>query len=113
MPKAGWCAECRDYVWVGADGGCSHGHGRPSLRGLYEAATPAGLLPLLPPRPDGTPGRLHAVSRLPTPLGRTSIPTTEASAVCRELGHEWGAPMPGDAHDRQCLRCGAWTGWKF
>lgn len=34
---AAYCAACRAYVLVAADGGCEHGHPRASLRGLYAA----------------------------------------------------------------------------
>ena len=113
LSQAAWCAECRDYLWVGADGGCSNGHGRPSLRGLYEPARTDGPQPLFPPLPDGTPGHLHAAAPLPTPLRRIGIPVSGAEQECRRLGHAWGPPMPGEARNRQCQRCGRWTGWKL
>lgn len=49
MPRAAYCAECSDYVWVGKDGGCIAGHTRSSLRGEYETTQDAATgRPLLP-----------------------------------------------------------------
>lgn len=54
MPKAAWCAICRDYVWLAPDGGCSQGHPRSQLRAVYEAPPVSGtIVPPPPPRPDG------------------------------------------------------------
>jgi len=56
MPEASWCRSCRDYVWVGLDGGCSKGHPRSDLQAIYEAPTAAGkFVPPPPQRPDGRP----------------------------------------------------------
>jgi hypothetical protein len=112
VPRAAWCAKCRDYVWVTEDGGCSNGHGRPNLRGMYDPTPPLGPLPLFPPLPDGTPGKLHPAPRLPNPLRRITMPVSNAAAECRSLGHDWGPPMPGESRKRQCRRCGRWTGWR-
>ncbi|MDR3685655.1 MAG: J domain-containing protein [Coriobacteriia bacterium] len=113
VSQAAWCSECRDYVWVGAGGGCANGHGRPSLRGLYEPNLAEGSQPLFPPLPDGTPGHLHAATPLPSPVRRIGMPVSDAEQECRRLGHVWGPPMPGEARNRQCQRCGRWTGWKL
>ncbi len=38
MPKAGWCRECGEWVWVGPEGGCQNGHGPECVGGVYDAA---------------------------------------------------------------------------
>ena len=56
MPEASYCRSCRDYVWVGADGGCSNGHPRSDLQAIYDAPAAAGMfVPPPPVRPDGRP----------------------------------------------------------
>jgi len=37
MPKAGWCRECGEWIWVDEDGACQHGHGPECVGGIYEA----------------------------------------------------------------------------
>lgn len=37
MPKAGWCKECGDWVWVDHDGACVNGHGPECIGGVYES----------------------------------------------------------------------------
>lgn len=38
MPKAGWCRECGEWVWVDQDGACANGHGPECVGGIYEVA---------------------------------------------------------------------------
>jgi len=45
MATAGWCSDCNANVWVAADGGCSNGHPRSSLRGLYQVPPAVGSAP--------------------------------------------------------------------
>lgn len=43
MPTSAWCDECKNWVWVRADGCCAPaGHPAAVLRGHYEAEMPAG-----------------------------------------------------------------------
>ena len=37
MPRAGWCRECREWVWVDAEGACPHGHDADAVSHHYEA----------------------------------------------------------------------------
>ena len=37
MPRAGWCRECGEWVWVDEAGGCQNGHGPECIGGVYEA----------------------------------------------------------------------------
>jgi len=37
MPKAGWCRECGEWIWVDEDGACQHGHGPECVDGVYDA----------------------------------------------------------------------------
>ena len=54
MPDASWCRSCKDFVWVGIDGGCSEGHPRSDLREIYQAPAVSGMfVPPPPARPDG------------------------------------------------------------
>jgi len=38
MPRAGWCRECGEWVWVDEDGGCQNGHGPECVGGVYDAS---------------------------------------------------------------------------
>jgi hypothetical protein len=40
MPRAGWCRECDEWVWVDEHGGCQHGHGAECVDGIHEQADP-------------------------------------------------------------------------
>jgi hypothetical protein len=42
MPQAGWCRECRDWVWVDKDGGCRNGHDASCVGGIYETSEVPG-----------------------------------------------------------------------
>lgn len=46
MPRAGWCRECGDWVWVDEEGACVNGHPAESVSSLYEAE----------PSPEDAPG---------------------------------------------------------
>lgn len=46
MPRAGWCRECGEWVWVDADDACQHGHDADCVERVYEAS---------PSAPDGGP----------------------------------------------------------
>ncbi len=37
MPKAGWCRECGEWIWVDPEGGCQNGHGSECVGGIYDA----------------------------------------------------------------------------
>lgn len=37
MPRAGWCRECGEWVWVDENGACQHGHGPECVGGIREA----------------------------------------------------------------------------
>lgn len=37
MPRAGWCRECGEWVWVDAKGACRNGHGPDCVTGIYDA----------------------------------------------------------------------------
>ncbi len=37
MPRAGWCRECREWVWVDAEGACPNGHDAECVSHHYEA----------------------------------------------------------------------------
>jgi competence protein ComGC len=40
MALAGYCNQCRENVWLTADGSCPRGHGAESISGAYEAGPP-------------------------------------------------------------------------
>lgn len=42
MPRAGWCRECGEWVWVDEEGACQNGHGPECVGGIYDA-TPQEL----------------------------------------------------------------------
>lgn len=37
MPRAGWCRECGEWIWVDEEGACQHGHGPECVGGIYDA----------------------------------------------------------------------------
>lgn len=37
MPRAGWCRECDEWVWLSEDGGCQNGHDADCIENAYEA----------------------------------------------------------------------------
>lgn len=37
MPRAGWCRDCGEWIWVEEDGSCQNGHGPECVGGIYEA----------------------------------------------------------------------------
>lgn len=37
MPRAGWCRECGEWIWVDEEGACQHGHGPECVAGIYDA----------------------------------------------------------------------------
>ena len=38
MPRAGYCSECGQQVWLTSDGYCQMGHHPDAVSGIYEAA---------------------------------------------------------------------------
>jgi hypothetical protein len=55
MPKAGFCAECGENVWLRADGSCERGHSATSVSRQYDSPAPAESViesePLTGPKP--------------------------------------------------------------
>lgn len=43
MPRAGWCRECDEWVWVDGEDRCQHGHGAECVDGVHEQPDPATL----------------------------------------------------------------------
>ncbi len=37
MPRAGWCRECGEWVWVDPQGACQNGHSSECVGGIYDA----------------------------------------------------------------------------
>lgn len=52
MPRAGWCRECGEWVWVDADDACQHGHGADCVERVYEASPAAPDGPDAEQRPE-------------------------------------------------------------
>lgn len=38
MPRAGWCRECGEWVWVDEEGACQNGHDPECVGGIYDAS---------------------------------------------------------------------------
>jgi hypothetical protein len=38
MPRAGWCRECGEWVWVDGEDACQYGHGPECLEDVHEQA---------------------------------------------------------------------------
>lgn len=38
MPRAGWCRECGEWIWVDEEGACQHGHDADCVTGIHEAS---------------------------------------------------------------------------
>lgn len=84
MPRAGWCRECGEWVWVDGEGACQHGHSPECVSALYDAQPsgdesetgveiPAGSP--APRRPDSAgpapvPGRMVGVGEMPAEVYR-------------------------------------------
>jgi competence protein ComGC len=44
MALAGYCNQCRESVWLNADGSCPRGHGAENISGAYEAGPPPAFV---------------------------------------------------------------------
>jgi competence protein ComGC len=51
MAWAGYCDQCRENVWLGADGSCPRGHTADHISGAYEAGPPPQAAPQQQPQP--------------------------------------------------------------
>lgn len=90
MPRAGWCRECGEWVWVDADDACQHGHGADCVERVYEAS---------PSAPDD--GSAEDRRPLGAPLPVTETPRSPGfgdGSLPEELARfNWGAfllPLP-------------------
>lgn len=45
MPRAGWCRECGEWVWVDEGDACQHGHGSECVENIHEQEAPAEVIP--------------------------------------------------------------------
>jgi len=63
MPRAGWCRECGEWIWVDEDGSCQNGHGPECVGGIYEAK---------PQQPAASPEASFGVGEMPADLYRFS-----------------------------------------
>lgn len=55
VPKAGWCDQCDEWVWVADDGSCQHGHDAGHVTSVYDAD----------PQSEGDPGKPVSPDRRP------------------------------------------------
>lgn len=91
MPRAGWCRECDEWVWVGDDGECQHGHAAGSVSHVHDAE------PQLPPESDPPPPPGDRED--PAPAARRELPEgfgpvavlADAPAIADPVGV---GPMP-------------------
>jgi hypothetical protein len=63
MPRAGWCRECGEWVWVDDEGACQDGHGPECVGNIYEAKAQ---------NPDAAPEAGFGVGEMPDDLYRFS-----------------------------------------
>ena len=69
MPKAAYCSECGENVYLAASGTCPKGHGAEALSNHYDAPEPGPIEePVAVPVPD-TPPPTTAKSKLPLIIG--------------------------------------------
>lgn len=67
MAWAGYCDQCREHVWLNADGSCPRGHTADHISGAYEAGPP----PQAAPQPAQQPYQPvpYAQPQYPAPRG--------------------------------------------
>ncbi|HSK47427.1 MAG TPA: hypothetical protein VLA05_05410 [Coriobacteriia bacterium] len=46
MPRAGWCRECGEWVWIDPEGSCQNGHGPDCLENVHEQEDPTKTEPV-------------------------------------------------------------------
>jgi len=63
MPRAGWCRECGEWVWVDEEDACQNGHGPECVGGIYDAT---------PQQPQAAPEAGFGVGEMPDDLYRFS-----------------------------------------
>lgn len=83
MPRAGWCSECGEWVWVDADGACQRGHAADSVSRVHDAdpQTP------VPADTDFLPDRTPRREDIPLSLGAFGVGEFPASLQ----RFNWGA----------------------
>lgn len=54
MPRAGWCRDCGEWVWVDENGACQNGHGADCVESVHEQPDPSSPPP---PEPESDFGR--------------------------------------------------------
>ena len=69
MPRAGWCRECGEWVWVDSEGGCQHGHPSDCVDQIHEQQEPVLAPPTEQPSHGPAP---FGVGELPGSLRRFS-----------------------------------------
>ena len=78
MPRAGWCRECGEWVWVDPEGACPAGHGPECISHEYDARPTDGdsdSAPL-PPTPAPPAPAPEPDSRITDGVGEGPIPAS-------------------------------------
>jgi len=70
MAQAGYCAACRENVWLMPSGTCPRGHGAEQISNVYEAAMPVAAAP---PQTQPWPQQQPAAQAPPKKRNKTVI----------------------------------------
>jgi competence protein ComGC len=74
MALAGYCNQCRENVWLTADGSCPRGHGAESVSGAYEAGPPPHFVQQPAQQYPQTSQPSPQTTRYPVPPGQVPEP---------------------------------------
>jgi competence protein ComGC len=72
MALAGYCNQCRENVWLTADGSCPRGHSAENISGAYEAGPPPHFVQRPAQYPPGQ--SPHQSAQYPMPPGQAPEP---------------------------------------
>lgn len=84
MALAGYCNQCRESVWLTADGACPRGHGAENISGAYEAGpAPHFVQQPAPPAqpPQSAPQSAPQSGQYPVSSGQMPEPKKGGSGV--------------------------------